>query len=84
MSRRQVSWHLKMEDTFKEIGERLGFRAKIEYKIPRGKIDCLWIIDKPLLEYFIAFEFETSVRGAQIIQNLFKYLASLHNQDQDF
>jgi len=53
----------------------LGFKAEAEVKIPRGKIDCVWESKEPVSEYFIAFEFETAIKGPQIVENLVKALS---------
>jgi hypothetical protein len=67
-------WHGSMQEKFKQYGEKLGFIAETEVRIPRGKIDCLWVTSEPVSEYFIAFEFENSVNKAQNVENLVKML----------
>jgi Uncharacterized membrane protein len=63
-----------MQEKFKQYGEKLGFIAETEVRIPRGKIDCVWVTSEPVSEYFIAFEFENSVNKAQNVENLVKML----------
>jgi hypothetical protein len=59
---------------FKYYGEMLGFKAEVEVKIPRGKMDCVWESKEPVSEYFIAFEFETAIKGPQIVENFALWL----------
>ena len=70
-------WHEQLKGQILNIGRELGFHSKEEVIIKegRGKIDCVWYIDKPILEYFIAFEIETSTSGPQIVENLVKILS---------
>jgi hypothetical protein len=68
-------WHDSMQERFKQYGEKLGFIAETEVRIPRGKIDCVWVTSEPVSEYFIAFEFENSVNKAQNVENLVKMLS---------
>jgi hypothetical protein len=61
-------WRGSMQEKFKHYGEKLGFKAEIEVKIPRGKIDCVWVTREPV-------EFENSVNKAQNVENLVKILS---------
>jgi hypothetical protein len=63
-----------MQEKFKQYGEKLGFIAETEVRIPRGKIDCSWVTSEAVSEYFIVFEFENSVNKAQNVENLVKML----------
>ena len=75
--RRKSLWHNALQNKIKDIGEELGFHSNTEVRIKnsKGYIDCVWYIDKPILEYIIAFEFETQTSGAQIVENLVKVLS---------
>lgn len=68
-----------MQEKFKEIGEKLSFVSVTEFRIPKGEvgsswIDCVWLYEEPVLQIFVAFEFETATTGSQIIENLVKAL----------
>jgi len=74
---RKSLWHDVLQNKIKDIGEELGFHSNTEVRVrgSKGYIDCVWYIDKPILEYLIAFEFETQTSGAQIVENLVKVLS---------
>lgn len=74
---KRSSWHEDMVDRVGEVGRSLGFRSKVEEGVRggRGRIDCVWCVDEPILEYLVAFEFETATSGAQIVENLIKVLS---------
>ena len=68
-------WHEKIKRLFEKVGNQLGFDSKAEFRIPKGYIDCVWKLEKPVSEIFIAFEFETAIAGSQIVENLVKSLS---------
>ena len=56
-------WHENIKRLFEKVGNQLGFDSKAEFRIPKGYIDCVWKLEKPVSEIFIAFEFETAIAG---------------------
>lgn len=51
-------WHKETVRKIKEIGEKLGFKVVVEAPLGKRRIDCLWVIKRPVLNCFVAFEVE--------------------------
>ncbi|MGQ9469300.1 MAG: hypothetical protein ACUVTD_05680 [Nitrososphaerales archaeon] len=69
-------WHKEMQKKFREYGRTLKFIVERGEKgIPKGRIDCVWELEKPIPQYFIAFEFETSQNIRNTVANLSKVLS---------
>lgn len=76
----RVQYHLELQRRLKELGERLGYRARLEQPTPRivngrsGRLDVVW--DAPAGGRSIAFEIDRSWRRRSIIKLL--YMAKTH------
>lgn len=62
--------HYSIQILLRELGKRLGYHTKIEYKIGNEKIDVVWKNE----EGMITFEIDLSENIGQILKNYFKYL----------